>query len=256
MKHLVMNFVAMLALVCAPSLCSADNLERMWDRANTAYVNGDFVGALAVYDSLEEGDMAGVKLYYNMGNAHFKLGSIGKAILYYNKAQRLDPSDEDVAYNLQVAGGYVKDRIEAVPQFFASRWIAAVRTSMSSNAWAVVSLVVLALGLCGLLAYLLPLELRYRKIGFGLMLLFGVVAVVSVSFASSERTRALESTDAIVMLSAVPVKSSPDVSSKDIFIIHEGTQVTVLDRLGDWSEISIADGNKGWLLSSSIAIID
>ncbi|MBR2452204.1 MAG: tetratricopeptide repeat protein [Rikenellaceae bacterium] len=256
MKQSVFVLFSMVIMVLAPLRSVAGNLDKMWDRANTAYVNGDYAGALAVYDSIESANKAGVKLYYNMGNAHFKSGHIGKAILYYSKAQRLDPFDEDVEYNLQVAQGYVKDRIEVVPEFFASRWLNDTRNAMSSNAWAVTSLVVLALALCGLLLYLLPLGMTYRKLGFWSVVLFGVLTIVSVTFASKQRSEAVESDDAVVMLSAAPVKSSPDSSSKDIFVIHEGTMVKVLDHLGDWSQISIADGNKGWILTSSIEIID
>lgn len=256
MKQRMLVWLSMTMFVLAPLSGVAGNLERMWDRANTAYVNGDYAGALAVYDSIENDNKAGVKLYFNMGNAHFKSGNIGKSILYYSKAQRLDPFDEDIDYNLQVAQGYVKDRIEVVPEFFASRWLNDTRNAMSSNAWAITSLVVLALALCGLLTYLLPLGLTYRKIGFWSVVLFGVLTVVSVIFAAKQRNEVVASDDAVVMLSAAPVKSSPDVSSKDIFVIHEGTMVKVLDHLGDWSEISIADGNKGWILSSSIEIVD
>lgn len=251
----VLIFVS--ALLLAAQVAQAREVyDRQWDSANTAYMNGDWAGAIAIYDSIEQAGMASPKLYYNMGGAHFKNGSVGKAVLYYNKALRLDPTDEDTQYNLRVAEGYVKDQIEVVPEFFASRWVRDVRTAMSSNAWAITSLVMLLVALVALMLYLLPIGLRYRKVGFGVGVVAGLLVVLSMSFASAQRTRALHSSEAVVMQSAVPVKSSPEKSSKDIFVIHEGTRVTVLDHLGDWSQVSIADGNKGWLLTSSIEVID
>jgi hypothetical protein len=191
-----------------------------------------------------------------MGGAYFKNGQIGKAVLYYNKALRIDPTDEDTQYNLRVANGYVKDQIEVVPEFFVSRWVRSVRTAVNSNTWAVLSLVAGLLMLVALMVYLLPLGLGYRKAGFAVAVVMGAFTLLSANFASEQRRNALHSSDAIVMIGAAPVKSSPDRTSKDIFVIHEGTQVTVLDRLGDWCQVSIADGNKGWMPASSIELID
>lgn len=249
-------FILLAAIVALANVARASEFDAQWDRANTAYMNGDWAGATAIYDSIEQAGMASVKLYYNMGGAYFKNGQIGKAVLYYNKALRIDPTDEDTQYNLRVANGYVKDQIEVVPEFFVSRWVRSVRTAVNSNTWAVLSLVAGLLMLVALMIYLLPLGLGYRKAGFAVAVVMGAFTLLSANFASEQRRNALHSSEAIVMIGAAPVKSSPDRTSKDIFVIHEGTQVTVLDRLGDWCQVSIADGNKGWMPASSIELID
>ena len=249
-------FILFVAIVALANVARASEFDAQWDRANTAYMNGDWAGATAIYDSIEQAGMASVKLYYNMGGAYFKNGQIGKAVLYYNKALRIDPTDEDTQYNLRVANGYVKDQIEVVPEFFVSRWVRSVRTAVNSNTWAVLSLVAGLLMLVALMIYLLPLGLGYRKAGFAVAVVMGAFTLLSANFASEQRRNALHSSEAIVMIGAAPVKSSPDRTSKDIFVIHEGTQVTVLDRLGDWCQVSIADGNKGWMPASSIELID
>ena len=249
-------FILLAAIVALANVARASEFDAQWDRANTAYMNGDWAGATAIYDSIEQAGMASVKLYYNMGGAYFKNGQIGKAVLYYNKALRIDPTDEDTQYNLRVANGYVKDQIEVVPEFFVSRWVRSVRTAVNSNTWAVLSLVAGLLMLMALMIYLLPLGLGYRKAGFAVAVVMGAFTLLSANFASEQRRNALHSSEAIVMIGAAPVKSSPDRTSKDIFVIHEGTQVTVLDRLGDWCQVSIADGNKGWMPTSSIELID
>ena len=249
-------FILLAAIVALANVARASEFDAQWDRANTAYMNGDWAGATAIYDSIEQAGMASVKLYYNMGGAYFKNGQIGKAVLYYNKALRIDPTDEDTQYNLRVANGYVKDQIEVVPEFFVSRWVRSVRTAVNSNTWAVLSLVAGLLMLVALMIYLLPLGLGYRKAGFAVAVVMGAFTLLSANFASEQRRNALHSSEAIVMIGAAPVKSSPDRTSKDIFVIHEGTQVTVLDRLGDWCQVSIADGNKGWMPAPSIELID
>ena len=159
-------------------------------------------------------------------------------------------------YNLAVAGSYTKDRIESVPQFPLKTWMIGLRNSLSSNAWSILSLVFLAVALAGAVAYLLGRRIWLRKTGFYHAVLFCLLFVISVSFAVSQRDGFLRPDDAIVMAGAVPVKSSPDQNSRDIFVLHEGTKVRVLSQLGSWREISIADGKKGWMAADAIRMIN
>lgn len=249
-------FLLVLQFVLAPMSGSAASVESLWSRANGAYADGDYAGALVLYDSIEQRNMVSADLFYNMGNAYFKNGDTGWAMLYYKKAERLSPSDEDIKYNINIVQNYVKDRIEEVPELFITRWWGAIRGLMSSDGWAVLSLVLLALTLAGLLLYVLPLMMRYRKLGFGIMVVGVLMTLLSMVFAAQQRRLVTDSDEAVVVVSSVSVKSSPNATSKDIFIIHEGTLVRVVETLDDWSEVVIADGNKGWVLSSSIERID
>lgn len=230
--------------------------QQLWERGNTLYTNGDYNGAIAAYDSIVNQGLGSAKLYYNLGNAYFKAGRTGKAIVFYNRALKLAPSDSDTAYNLAYANTYVKDKIDAVPEFFVARWVRSLRNLLGSNAWAVISLVLLALTLALTGIYLLSERRRVRKAGFFSAIAALILTIITFSFAATERHAILDSSEAIVLSSAVSVKSSPDRTSKDIFILHEGTKVTVLDRFGDWTEIRIADGNEGWVVNSSIETIN
>ncbi len=252
-----MKRILLLFLVIAPVVgLRAADLRALWDRANTAYVNENYPEAIACYDSIAVTGQESAILYYNMGNAYFKAGQIGKAILYYNRAQRLDPSDEDIAYNLTVAGSYAKDHIEPIPEFFLKRWVHDMRSSLSSNEWAVASLVLFAVFLAALLLYLLPLQRPLRKTGFWSGVVALLLFLMAAGFASTERREAIDASYAIVMSGAAPVKSSPDAASKDLFVLHEGTKVKLLDQLNGWREIQLADGKKGWIDTSSIEQID
>lgn len=230
--------------------------DAMWDRANTLYHNGDYAGAIAVYESIIETGYVSSKLYYNLGNAYFKDNSIGKAIVNYNRAQRMAPSDEDIKYNLAVANSYIKDRVDDVPEFFLSSWTKKLRVSLSSNVWAVISLAVLACALGCVLVYMLSQKKGLRKAGFFMTIVFAVLFVMSITFSVKEKRKLVNASEAIVVASAVSVRSSPDGSSKELFIIHEGTKVDVLGRFGSWTEIMIPYGDKGWLLEGSIELID
>lgn len=233
----------------------AETPEGLWDQANTAYINNDYATAEQTYRAILERGLVSAKLYYNLANACFKQNELGEAILYYHRALRLVPGDEDMRYNLSVAEARTKDTIEELPVFFLSAWMQQVRQLMSAQAWTIWSLVALVVMFAMLLFYLLARRLALRKTGF-----FGMVAalllfVLFTAFAAGQRREAVGEERAVVMASSAAVKSSPDRASTDLFVLHEGTTVRVLNRLGDWCEISIADGKKGWTEWRKIEVI-
>jgi tetratricopeptide (TPR) repeat protein len=252
MKRLL---ICLLAVFSAGSVALAQSPVELWDKANTAYYNDDFAGAVALYDSIYRAGLASAKLYYNMGNAYFRAGKIGKSILYYNKAQKLAPADSDIAYNLEIANTYTRNKIEPIPEFFMRRWMRSLASIMSGNTWAGVSLALLGLTLTGLLLFLLPLGRRVRKGGFYGGVAALVLLVFALSFAAVDYKGSVHSTQGIVTTSSASVKSSPDNAGKDLFLIYEGAKVDVSDELNGWCEITIADGNRGWIKASTIELI-
>jgi tetratricopeptide (TPR) repeat protein len=252
MKHLL---ICILAIFAVGSVVSAQTPAELWDKANTAYYNDDFVGAVALYDSIDRQGLASAKLYYNMGNAYFRAGRIGKSILYYNKAQKLAPADRDIAYNLEIANTYTRNKIEPIPEFFLHRLMRSLRSTMSANGWATTSLVLFGVALAGLLLFLLPLGRRARKGGFYGGLAALLLLVFALSFAVVDHRESLHSAQGIVTTPSASVKSSPDNAGKDLFLIYEGARVEVRDELNGWCEITIADGNRGWIKASTIEMI-
>lgn len=242
--------------VATATAASALGNEQIWDEANTAYVNANYPRAIELYHSIEDQGLASAKLYYNMGNAYFKTDDMGHAILYYNKALRLSPGDQDIRYNLDVANSYTKDRIQVVPELFLTRWIRSVRQTISGNAWAVLSLVFFAVMLVAVMAYMLVHSLLFRKIGFFATIVSLLLFVITTSFAVTERRHATSPTEAIVMRASVSVKAAPEKNSTDMFVLHEGTKVRVGNSVEGWIEVTIADGNKGWLEERTIEMID
>ena len=230
-------------------------LDKIWDSANTLYINGNYDSAAVLYDSILNRGYASSKLYYNLGNVHFKSNHIGKAIVNYNKALKLAPYDGDIEYNLAVANSYVKDRIETVPEFFISGWFRQLRSQLTSNMWAIISLVILAVVAACVLVYMLAQKKSRRKAGFFTAIFMAVLFAVSVSFSVKQRSELINASQGVVVTPAVSVKSSPERSSKELFIIHEGTKVSIQGAYGDWTEITIADGNKGWIPTVAIELI-
>lgn len=218
-----------------------------WETGNKAYIDGDYNKAIAEYNAILDGGEYSMKLYYNLANAYFKVGSIGKAILYYNKALRIAPSQEDIRHNLAIAEAQTKDRIVAIPEFFINRWLRTLRNTMSCGTWSLLSLLFFGVLLSFTLLFLLASRIRWRKVGFYGALFSLVMFVAVTSFAISSRNDILQHEEAIVMGSAVSIKSSPDRSATDLFVLHEGTKVRIIAEVDEWREIVIADGKKGWV---------
>lgn len=229
--------------------------DQLWDSANTAYINADYHAAIDAYNRILERGVASAKLYYNLANAYFKDDRLGPAIVGYKRALRLAPGDEDIRYNLAVAQARTKDNIAAIPEFFLTTWVRSLRHTMGGTAWSIVSLAALVVLFACFLLYLLSPRLGLRKVGFYGTLGAFVVCVVTTWFAASDRREMLSENDAVVMAASTAVKSSPDKSATDLFVLHEGTEVTVTGRLDDWCEVVIADGKKGWLECKKIETI-
>lgn len=229
--------------------------DALWTEANTAYVNGDFATAVERYRAILERGYVSPALHYNLANALFKQGRLGESILNYRRALQLSPGDEDIRYNLAIAEERTKDSIEQVPEFFATVWLRALRRTMSGNGWTVLSLSALAAAAVAVLFYLLASRMWMRKAGFYSMVVLVLLFVAATRFASLERREALDRRGAVVMSSSAPVKSSPDGKATDLFVLHEGTTVRINNTLGDWCEVLIADGKKGWIERSRIEVI-
>ena len=252
MKRIII--VTALLLMSVVGAVAQTSAER-WEVGNKAYIEGNYDKAIEEYTAILDGGEYSMKLYYNLANAYFKTGAMGKAILYYNKALRIAPSQEDIRHNLALAEAQTKDRIAVIPEFFLNRWLRTMRNSMSCTAWSVLSLVWLGVMLAFGLLFLLASRIRWRKMGFYGALCAFMLFVATTSFAVSSRNDMLSHSEAIVMGTAISVKSSPDRSATDLFVLHEGTKVKVLTEVDEWVEVVIADGKKGWTLRSNIETI-
>ena len=187
-----------------------------------------------------------------MANAYLKMEELAEAILYYNRALRLAPADEDVRHNLEYAEQMTRDSIEEIPEFILTTWVRAVRGALSSTAWCILSLVLLVVSLSMMLVYLLAQRLSLRKTGFYVMVVAGVLFILTTIFAWSEGRMDVEHREAVIMNSAVSIKSSPDRAATELFVLHEGTKVVIGETISGWAEVRIADGRKGWIEESRI----
>lgn len=252
----VVTVVTLLLSLGASMNIQAKDLDSLWTAGVQAYTDGKFSDASAAWTSIEESGQKSAKLYYNLGNAWFKQGNYPKAILNYERALRLDPSYSDARYNLEFTSNFVQDKIEPVPEFILKSVARKVCYVMGSNAWAVIFLVLLAAALVMGLLFLLGSSVGKRRAGFYCGIVLLLLSAGALSFSIWQKSDSVKTDTAIVMSPVSSVKSSPSSgSSKDLFVIHEGTKVTILDEVGTWRNISLADGRQGWIPASDIEII-
>lgn len=231
-----------------------DDTNAWFEQANTAYNSGNYDTAVIVYEKILDAGVESVPVYYNMGNAYYKLREYPMAIYCYEKALKLDPSDEDVQVNLAITNAAIVDKIEPMPQSFFVRWWRSLRSTLSGNQWAWCSVAAFALLLLMLFLFFRARKVGLRKLGFFMGLIFLIVFALSVVFSLQLKQIADTQDQAIVMTPTVTVKSSPSINSVDLFVLHEGTKVEVMDTQGEWAQIRIANGSVGWLETSEMRI--
>ena len=251
-SSLLLLLVGSFSLQAAP-LSYPDSL---WRSGVEAYTAGDYASALQDWEELRSAGLVSKELYYNLGNAYFKTEEIAPAILWYERALRLDPSDADIRYNLEFARSRTQDRIDEVPEIFFEAWGHKMCYLLPSDTWAVLSLVFLAATVALALLFLLGSTSGRRRLGFFAGIVTLLLAFLGWDFAQWQRTEARRQDTAIVMRAVSSVKSSPSAdTAKDLFILHEGTRVKLLDSVSSYSNIELSDGRQGWILTKDIEVI-
>jgi tetratricopeptide (TPR) repeat protein len=242
--------IAMLLLVAFQA--AAQEPDQMAVQAAKAYNTKHYPEAIAQYEKIIAGGYESYALYYNLGNAYFRNNEIAEAILYYEKALKFAPNNEDIKHNIDVVNSKLTDKVEMVPELFYKRWWKEIVNLIDIDTLAFINITLLTLALVLIAVYIAVSNITLRKISFwsgvSFLLLFGVGVL-----AASQRNHYLTNQhEAIIFEPTVNIKSSPDENSKDIFVLHEGTKVKLLDVLAEWQEIRIANGSVGWIKASDI----
>lgn len=248
MKRILILF----ALVFLSQSLLADNNKAMIDSANHFYTKGKYEKAIKYYEQVLENGYESAGLYYNLGNAYYKSHKIASAILNYERARLRDPGNEDIKYNLQLARKQITDDIEAIPEFFISKWIRQFIQLFGSDAWAITSMITFVGFLILLALSLFSKRFNLKRTFFWLSLVLMVLSFSTFYFSHKQKQNIVSNEKAIVFSSKVTVKSTPAKSGTDLFVIHEGLKVKILREVGDWYEIKLADGNVGWIQKEDV----
>lgn len=250
--------IAFLLINCNFSF-SNENLLQQIEAGNKFYSNQEYDNAINSYNAVLNEGFEAPELYYNLGNAFYKKGEIAQAILNYERAKILAPEDEDISYNLQIAQTVIVDKIEIVPEFIMKTWYRLFIDIFSSQTWSLLSIFTFISGLSCLLWFLFSSSVAVKKTTFLVAVILMITSFTSIIAARTQSDRINNRNTAIVFEPSVTVKSSPAVDATDIFVIHEGTKITIRDEFNkgeeEWIEIRLSDGNVGWIKKSAVEVI-
>ena len=246
-----MKRISLIILILHFAFCILYSQTADWKQAEQLYAEKQYAAAAEAYAAMfQYGESAA--LYYNYANALYKSNQIGLAILNYERALRLEPMNEDIKFNLEFVNKMKTDKIEPIERFFLTEWFDSLARLFTSNQWAYTSIISFILMLLLVLLYLFGKKVGLRKTAFFSALFLLLFSVFTMANAFKIKSLVEDNPAAIVLSGSVSVKSSPDDSGTEVFVIHEGTKVNVLSTLGEWSEVRLADGNIGWLQTSTI----
>jgi tetratricopeptide (TPR) repeat protein len=246
------KIVIILTILLQGTNSFSNNIDSVLSKANLAYKESNFTEASALYQSIVDSGYHSAEIYYNIGNTFFKQNDFPRAILNYERALLLNPTDEDINFNLEKSRTFVVDKIEVIPEFFIKTWIKNTIVILSSDTWALFAVILFIVSVSGFLFFFLTNKTAVKKLVFSFSVLFTLSFLLFGFFSIKSKNYIKNSQSAIVMTQTVTVKSSPDREGMDVFIIHEGCKVSILRKLAGWCEVRIADGKQGWLEEDEI----
>ena len=246
MKRLFITF-----LILASQIAFADEKE-LFKQANNAYAEQQFDSALEIYTQLIEEGWQSAAIYFNTGNCYFRLNSIGKAILYYEKAKKLAPDDPDIQANLKLAESQKIDDFEVVPTPAFTRIFNSILSVFSNSNWLIIGIILIFLSATALTLFLL--SKNKSTLRFGLYLSFGVLGILFLFLGNLKVNQDENSRFAVLTVSNAYVKSEPN-TGEDLFIVHEGTKAKIEETFNAWVKVRFPDGKTGWVLAESFESI-
>jgi tetratricopeptide (TPR) repeat protein len=229
--------------------------EEQIKSAETAYAAEQYDKAIELYESLIKNYGDSFVIYYNLGNAYYKSGKTAFAILNYERALLINPGDKDARFNLEIAKQQTVEKIEPLQEFLLMRWLNSMQNMLGCDSWAVVGIVCFISCIICLVLYFFSKWMRLKKIGFYLSIILIIIVIFANVFAYKQKKERIDRKGAIVFAPTVTIKSTPDDSGTDLFVIHEGVKVYIRSSIGEWDEISLEDGNVGWIKKKDITVI-
>jgi tetratricopeptide (TPR) repeat protein len=251
-KILIANILfSILFFINIEKLAAAD-AQQVFTNANQAYQTGNYRFAVDGYESiLKSGNVFSKELFFNLGNAYFRLNQIGLARLNYERALRLDPSDVEIQQNLALAHSRVSDDIEPVSTVFFIRWWQSLRNIFPADTWSVFGLFFIWLGAAGFALWLLDTERRRKKYGFIVGLSAVPLSIILFLLAQSA-AMVLQTPHGIVITHETALRNAPDANATTINTLHEGLKIEILDKIGTMTKVKLPNGEDGWLPTTDV----
>jgi tetratricopeptide (TPR) repeat protein len=245
-------FVSIIFLFVFSGIVYAINVDEQMQQAGEYYRNGEFDNAIKIYEQLKHDGYEGTSLYYNLANSYYRIGKLGYAILNYERALKLSPSDEDSKHNLAFANISTIDRIQPLPTFFLFEWWESILASLTVNGWTYLAYTFFIILILISVIYFFAKSVFQQKFrlfsGLGILVVF----LIALSLLIVKINREENLISGVIVEQSTTVKTSPDQKSTDAFVIHEGLKVKLEDKIDNWTKIKLADGKVGWIENSAV----
>ncbi|MCK9281102.1 MAG: tetratricopeptide repeat protein [Melioribacteraceae bacterium] len=245
----------LLLIILFSSILDAQNETNFFNEGNKLFKEKQFNKAIEKYGEILKLNKGNATVYYNLGNSYFRIGQLGYSVLFYEKALKIDPNFEDAEFNLAVVKARTIDKINPIPKLFLFEWWEGIINIFDVNGWLIVLSVLFALFLIALFNYLRGRRIETQKISFfsssllfALLIFFGLVVVGRINF--NERN-----IRGVVVVNMVSAKYAPDEKSSDAFILHEGADFKIEDKIDNWYKIRLTDGKIGWIERKALEVI-
>ncbi len=226
-------------------------LYKLIQKGNQYYAKAKYDSAVQMYLKVVNAGWVSPKLYYNLGNAYFRHGDLAKAIIFYERAYRLDPFDQKIQHNLAFANQYVHDKFSVVQEFFLTKWWKKLALSATADTWAYLSIFTFALALILGFIYLFAGKLVWKKIGFYFGILFFLVSLITLDLSLVNKQNIINSKEAVI-LEASSVRSSPSDNGTELYILHQGVMVKIIGQQDGWYEVKLPNGSIGWIQKNQV----
>lgn len=249
------RFIFVLSLIFCSLLAQAAGLSEMKTQADSAYARADYETAVKLYGKLAKENTT-PDVCYNLGCAYYRIDDIAHSVLWFERALKLDPSNRDVLFNLEMARSKTIDKIVPQHEFILFTYFRQVTNWFSLRTWTIIALLSFVVMLVSLLIFWVSDSILVRKVTFSSAILLLLFAILSNVCAMKQKDFKQVHTSGIITAPAVTVKSTPADNGNDLFVLHEGSKVEILDsNLKEWCEVTIADGKQGWIPKKSFDLI-
>lgn len=221
--------------------------EALFNRATEAYNNGSYTEAISLYNQILEKDLHSAALYYNLGNAHYKMGEIAPSIYFYEKALLLQPGDEEILNNLGFAQNMTLDAIQPLPQTFVHKLYQNWVYFLPMDSWTYLGIGLMILFVIGFILFNVSYSPNLKRLTLigSLVCLFLSLSTTGLAYLQYNDYRS--DNPAIVFEEEIVVRAEPNITAPENFRLHEGTKVQLIDSLGQWQKLKLADGQTGWV---------
>ena len=221
--------------------------DQFFKEGNTAYTAGNYQEAIEAYEKVLDAGQESAALYFNLGNANYKLNKIAPSIYNYERALRLKPNDRDIKNNLAFAQNMTIDAVTPLPQNTFTKWYNNVLNLLTIDGWAMLAVVSILIFMGSFIAYRFVGATGQKRLFFTTTCTTLILGILALFLAYRSQTRMENDRLAIVFASTAEVRTEPRLSSEKAFTLHEGTKVGILSENDEWQEIRLADGKEGWI---------